>query len=61
MRAYLQGALHEVRSQVRFPLSVAGVAMLGDSSVSKRGRERLREQESRDGFAVRDSSVHYKF
>jgi hypothetical protein len=58
MRTYLQGALHEVRSSVRFPLSVEGAGILDDSRASKRGRERLRESESRDGFAVRNSSVH---
>jgi hypothetical protein len=61
MRTYLQGALHEVRFSVWFPLSVEGVGILGDSRASKCGRERLRDSESRDGFTVRSSSVDYEF
>jgi hypothetical protein len=55
MRTYFQGALHEVRPSVRFPLSVEGVLKPDQWRASA---ARLRESENQDGFAVRDSSVH---
>ena len=46
MRTHFPGALHEVRSAARFRLSVVSVWIPDEW----RGRRRLREWESQDGF-----------
>jgi hypothetical protein len=54
MRTYFQGALHEVRPSVRFPLSVEGVWKPDQWRAFASAAARIRK----DGFAVRNSSVH---
>ena len=58
MRTHFPGALREVRSAARFPLSVAGVWIPDEWRACKRGWRRLREWESQDGFVVRHSSFN---
>ena len=55
MRTHFPGALREVRSAARFPLSVVGVWIPDEWRASASAAGAIARMESQDGFVVRHS------